>query len=124
MGEHLGALERELCERYRQAGQEHVFQFWDQLSSRQREQFLHQLADVDLALIVRLALELASAESAGAVQQLEPAEFIRAPRTAADREAAERARADGEEVLRAGKVAAFVVAGGQGSRLGFDGPKG
>lgn len=30
----------------------------------------------------------------------------------------------GEELIRAGKIACFTVAGGQGSRLGFDGPKG
>jgi UDP-N-acetylglucosamine/UDP-N-acetylgalactosamine diphosphorylase len=30
----------------------------------------------------------------------------------------------GKELIAAGKVAAFVVAGGQGTRLGFDGPKG
>jgi UDP-N-acetylglucosamine/UDP-N-acetylgalactosamine diphosphorylase len=34
------------------------------------------------------------------------------------------ARATGEAALRAGRVAAFTVAGGQGTRLGFDGPKG
>lgn len=34
------------------------------------------------------------------------------------------ARAEGERLLRAGKVAAFTVAGGQGSRLGWDAPKG
>jgi len=33
-------------------------------------------------------------------------------------------RQRGEALIRAGKVACFVVAGGQGSRLGFDGPKG
>src|SRR5204863_276206 len=38
-----------------------------------------------------------------------------------DRAAAKNA---GEELIRAGKVAAFTVAGGQGSRLGFEGPKG
>ena len=33
-------------------------------------------------------------------------------------------RAHGEDLLRKGKVAALVVAGGQGSRLGIDAPKG
>ena len=43
------------------------------------------------------------------------------PRRAWDRASA---RAAGESLLRAGKVACFTVAGGQGSRLGYDGPKG
>lgn len=33
-------------------------------------------------------------------------------------------RAEGEKALRAGKVGVLLVAGGQGSRLGFEGPKG
>ncbi|MHC4363238.1 MAG: UTP--glucose-1-phosphate uridylyltransferase, partial [Planctomycetota bacterium] len=35
-----------------------------------------------------------------------------------------RARELGRELIADGRVAAFVVAGGQGTRLGFDGPKG
>jgi UDP-N-acetylglucosamine/UDP-N-acetylgalactosamine diphosphorylase len=37
---------------------------------------------------------------------------------------AEAAGRRGEEMLASGRVATLVVAGGQGSRLGFDGPKG
>ena len=39
-------------------------------------------------------------------------------------EDAERTRALGQELVDAGKVAAFTVAGGQGTRLGWNGPKG
>jgi UDP-N-acetylglucosamine/UDP-N-acetylgalactosamine diphosphorylase len=35
-----------------------------------------------------------------------------------------RARHAGEQAICAGRVAAFMVAGGQGTRLGFEGPKG
>src|SRR5207248_7804911 len=37
---------------------------------------------------------------------------------------ADAARRSGEEALRRGEVAILLVAGGQGSRLGFDHPKG
>ena len=39
-------------------------------------------------------------------------------------EASPADRARGEEALRRGEVAALIVAGGQGSRLGFEKPKG
>jgi UDP-N-acetylglucosamine/UDP-N-acetylgalactosamine diphosphorylase len=40
------------------------------------------------------------------------------------KETYDKARARGHELLRQGKVGAFLVAGGQGTRLGYDGPKG
>lgn len=56
---------------------------------------------------------------------LSPAPFFRLkPENAAQAEYYRRAEAKGRELLAAGKVAMLVVAGGQGTRLGFDGPKG
>jgi UDP-N-acetylglucosamine/UDP-N-acetylgalactosamine diphosphorylase len=53
-----------------------------------------------------------------------PAEFEPAPVVHLDGAERERALAEGERLLRAGTVGVIVVAGGQGSRLGFEGPKG
>ncbi len=115
----------ELWERFEAAGQGHVFRFWDDLESSERTKFLEELAEVDLALIGRL-VELSQAPSDSAAQapaNLEPAEVLRlasTPSWCSREEASTR----GEELLGAGKVGIFLVAGGQGSRLGFEGPKG
>ena len=53
-----------------------------------------------------------------------PADVIPLPRTEADRARERQAREAGEEALAQGRVAAVLLAGGQGTRLGFDGPKG
>lgn len=56
---------------------------------------------------------------------LSPAPFFRLkPENGAQAEYYRKAEAKGRELLASGKVAMLVVAGGQGTRLGFDGPKG
>lgn len=100
--------------------QEHVFDHWEGLTEVERKGLLDDLAGVDFDLIERL---YASDEGHGGAD-FEPAPFIPVPTSAGEKNEYARARAAGEDHVRAGKVAAFVVAGGQGSRLGFEGPKG
>ncbi len=103
-------------------GQQHILQFWEKLNSEQKEILLAQIRNLDFDLIDRL-IEL----SRSADQQnrkdvtLEPVPIM----TLEEREAKDHEVTPlGEDALRKGKVAAFLVAGGQGSRLGFEGPKG
>ena len=108
----------ELAARLRRHGQDHVLAGWDRLSADERVDFAAQLAAVDLAEVGRLH---ATAE-ARAVGQ--PSDTL-APLPVEDgNHVSAEARAIGEDSLRRGEVAALVVAGGQGSRLGFDRPKG
>ena len=113
---------RELCA---SQAQEHVFRFWDQLDDAQREQLLTQLDALDFEEVSRLVAQHIKGQGAEqTLPHLEPAPFVRLPRTPEEIEEYRRARQRGEEVIRAGQVAAFLVAGGQGTRLGYDGPKG
>jgi len=115
-----------LKERFAQAGQGQVFAFWDELGVGERQALLEQAAEINLDEVARLTRTLLGHDAAPAVDlaDLEPAPFVARPESGGDAGAWAQARAAGNEALRAGRVAAFTVAGGQGTRLGFDGPKG
>lgn len=108
------------------AGQSHVFAFWDSLDGGEKASLAAQLESVDLGELGRLDRELvfgakqADLDFAG----LEPAPYEKLPADKASDPAWAKAKKAGEEAIRAGRLAAFVVAGGQGTRLGFDAPKG
>lgn len=109
------------------AGQGQVFRFFDELDAAQREQLLADASLVDLAEITHLAETLLKSEGVGKeslADELSPASYLPLPKNGGDSTLWDRARALGEQALRDGRVAAFTVAGGQGTRLGFDGPKG
>jgi UDP-N-acetylglucosamine/UDP-N-acetylgalactosamine diphosphorylase len=112
-------LPDDLRQRLRRFDQEHLLAWWDRLVDSDRKQLLAQLQGLDLDHLRQLYNQRQQHHHVPASERITPVPII--PRqTPQD---AERRRL-GEQALRGGKVAALVVAGGQGSRLGFEQPKG
>lgn len=102
-----------------QHGQGHVLKFWDRLDAGARAQLLEQVAGLDFASIGRMQGLLKAKAVAAVVSEPTAPEVVELTP-----EAHAAAYAAGEAEIRAGKVAVLLVAGGQGSRLGYEGPKG
>src|SRR5580700_3282684 len=127
VGEFTEDLRREL----KRHGQEHVLRLWDTLGAAPRQRLLEQIQALDLDQLEAL---VATRQKTGAAEQdalversrraMPPQSMVRLPQTADERKRWQQACAAGDELLRAGKVGAILVAGGQGTRLGFDKPKG
>lgn len=104
--------------------QPHLLEHAETLPAAERERFLAQLRSIDFAKIERLvAGESQTDDWAAIAAKAKSPRSIRLNRT--DNEfTLEAARRRGAEALRSGQVGAMLVAGGQGTRLGFDHPKG
>lgn len=108
----------DLTQRLREFGQEHVLFGWDRLSAEERAALVGQLQALDLAELRRLYEQRDNAAPVPSTDRITPV-----PGVLPDADDPE-ARRLGEQTLAAGEVATLVVAGGQGSRLGFEHPKG
>ncbi|MFP4500294.1 MAG: UTP--glucose-1-phosphate uridylyltransferase [Candidatus Hydrogenedentota bacterium] len=103
-------------------GQDHVFRFWDQLTGDGRKQLLDQVASIDFAFMEKLIAHWVRHEPPQETfDRIEPIPVIPPKEQGPN---ANEAWEAGEAAFRAGRVGILVVAGGQGTRLGFEGPKG
>jgi UDP-N-acetylglucosamine/UDP-N-acetylgalactosamine diphosphorylase len=111
---------------FQQAGQGHVFAHFDRLTPERQAELLADADEIDLAEVAELNRTLVQKSAAAGIDlsDLSPAPYEALPKNGGDAPAWAEAKRLGEDALRAGRVAAFVVAGGQGTRLGYDGPKG
>ena len=106
-------------------GQEHILNYLERMHTEEQQSLLEDAARIDLQQIAELFGSYRSLRQQGHEQKVfEAAEALSLPPT--DVVSAERGRltALGQDMLRQGRVAIFLVAGGQGTRLGYNGPKG
>lgn len=105
-------------------GQAHLLHYFDELNDVGKARLLEQLEAQDWAQLSNLVQDVLNPTEVALSEDIQPAPYY--PRTPSVEleETYHRAREHGEALLRAGRVAAFTVAGGQGTRLGWNGPKG
>ncbi len=107
------------------AGQEHVLRFYGELEPAAQARLDAQLAALDLDLLGQLAHNTHDAPDwAAMARRSTPPPAIELDDRDATFITPVAARSAGEAALRDGRVAAIIVAGGQGTRLGFAHPKG
>ena len=105
------------------AKQSHLLRFWDELNEQQQQQLVDQIAGFDFDQVQKLFLGKDKQQDWGELAsraELPPAITL----DQFQGEEYESAVAAGESAIGNGEVAMILVAGGQGSRLGFDHPKG
>jgi UDP-N-acetylglucosamine/UDP-N-acetylgalactosamine diphosphorylase len=106
-------------------GQQHVLRWWSELSLEQRRHLLAQAESIPWALLDPiLETHVRRAPPTHAPENLAPPRVYSRLPERGDARLFAKTEKRGIQLLAAGKVAAFTVAGGQGTRLGVDGPKG
>lgn len=104
----------EAMEKLKRYGQEHVLKYYAELPDEQRNTLIEQIDRTDFTVIGQAA----ETEKRGTIA---PIKAMTIPEIDMGRERFERI---GMEAVKAGKLGAVLLAGGMGTRLGSDAPKG
>lgn len=117
MSNHLSEVRKLLAE----YGQEHLLMKYDEFSPEKQEKLLAQIESIDFKLMEELYLQATNPVINEEIT-VEPISYI-------DKDALPVPKAScyrelGEDAIRDRKLAVVTMAGGQGTRLGFNGPKG
>lgn len=105
---------KKLLEEY---GQEHILKDYDTLTKEQQENLLAQIGNCDFSVLH----ELENRQESGKRGVISPLPTMQLEEIEANKE---KFYAVGVKAIQAGKVGAVLLAGGMGTRLGSDDPKG
>ena len=110
----------EIKRKLKKYGQEHLLNFYDTLDEKKQDQLLDQIEKIDFELINSLYNKTKNADKKEEAV-IESIDFIDKYKLNGDYKYYEDL---GKKAIREGKLAAVTMAGGQGTRLGHNGPKG
>jgi len=108
----------ELLKKY---NQEHILNFFEELSDKEKQELLNQVENMNFEQINDL-YNLTKQTITFAEQKIEPMEYL--DKSKLDEVELEKYKKIGEEIICANQFAVVTMAGGQGTRLGHEGPKG
>ncbi len=101
--------------------QEHLLNNFENLSEEKQKRLLEQIENIDFDLIKKLYDTTQNITTEIQDAEIKPIEFLDKEKLYDDYK---KYKEIGEKAIRAKKLAAVTMAGGQGTRLGHDGPKG
>lgn len=106
------------------SGQSHVLRWWHEITFLEKQNLIKQLVSIDFQFMQKLFNKKHVSAAHTLQENLKPPLIIAHPQTASEKELAKTAKQIGEVALRRAEVAILTVAGGDGTRLGGNGPKG
>lgn len=101
-------------------GQEHLLRFYDTLDEKNKNKLLNQIENIDFELMNSLYNSTKKSSNQDDAK-IEPIEYLDKFKL---NELYKEYEEIGKKAIKAGKLAAVTMAGGQGTRLGHNGPKG
>ncbi len=109
---------QEAKQKLAQYSQEHILKYYEELSAPKQKQLLEQISETDFSVINQIQNPSKETSSQGVIT---PIKAMQIPEI---KEKKEQFTQTGLTAIRQGSVAAVLLAGGMGTRLGSDHPKG
>ncbi len=111
----------EIENKLKKYNQEQLLNFYEELSQEEQQKLLKQIENIDFESMKKL-YDLTKTEIDFKTQKIEPMEYLDKSKLS-DGEL-ENYKKLGEDIIKQCGLAVVTMAGGQGTRLGHDGPKG
>lgn len=108
---------QKLVEEY---GQQHILNFYNKLSDQKKEELIHQILEIDFELLDNLYNNINNVKESK--DEITPIAYT--DKEKLKEQDREEYRKKGIEAIKNNKYAVVTMAGGQGTRLGHNGPKG